>query len=46
LLTLEQKLPKLAPMAGEGLAGAETAARAKPGKAGKKAQEKKAARKR
>ena len=46
LLTLAQKLPKLAPMAVEGLAGAETAARAEPGKATKKAPEKKAARKR
>jgi bifunctional non-homologous end joining protein LigD len=46
LLTLEQKLPKLAPMAVEGLAGVEIAARAEPGKATKKAPGKKTARKR
>jgi bifunctional non-homologous end joining protein LigD len=46
LLTLKQKLPKLAPMAVEGPAGVEIAAAAESGKATKKAPEKKAARKR
>jgi hypothetical protein len=45
-LTLQQKLPKLAPMAAEGPAGDETAAAAEAGKTTKKAPGKKAARKR